>query len=229
MHGKIISYDNETEIGIIRGEDNNNYTMSNVDCRSVILVSVGAEVNFEPHADKATEIYVISSNVHPQQSHVNEFHHTAKKPAPTLLPLVAIVSLVMLIGILIYGEIDRRKMDEIQTVYHEQIKKIEVLLINNNCAEAQKVYLDSKETRKKIFKMGLYYTLDSHAKQAHAIEIAECYANQNDFYKATSILDIKTIHDPDYLLRASKIYKNYGDEEMAAQAKSMAEKYDTSR
>lgn len=230
MHGKIISYDYETEIGIIRGEDNNNYTMSVVDCRSVILVSVGADVNFEPHVDKATEIYVISSEVHPAQSHtpIHEYHHVTKKPATTLLPLVAIGSLAMLIGVLIYGEIDRRKMDEIQTIYHEQIKKIEILLISNNCTQAEKIYVDAQKTRNKIFKMGLYYTLDSHAKQAHAIEIAECYANKNDFYKATSMLDIKTVHDPDYLVRASNIYKNYGDDEMAAEAKSMAEKYDTS-
>lgn len=230
MHGKIISYDYETEIGTVRGEDENNYTMSIVDCRSVILVTVGAEVNFEPHADKATEIYIISSQVHPAQSHnpKHEHHHVTKKPVKTLLPLVAIGSLTIFIAVLIYGEIDRRKMEEIQTVYHEQIKKIEILLINANCTQAQKVYEDAQETRNKIFKMGLYYTLDSHAQQAHAIEIAECYANKNDFNKATSILDIKTIHDPDYLFRASSIYTHSGDNEMASEAKSMAEKYDTS-
>lgn len=229
MHGKIISYDYETEIGIIRGDDNNNYTLSVVDCRSVILVSVGAEVKFEPHLDKATQIYVLSFEAHPQQSNTptHEYHHVTKKPT-TLLPLVAIGALTMLIGVLIYGEIDRRKMEEIQSVYHEQIKKIEILLINTNCNQAQKVYETAQETRDKIFKMGLYYTLDSHAKQAHAIEIAQCYANKNEFDKATSMLDIKTIHDPDYLFKASNIYKNSGDLEMAAEAKSMADKYDAS-
>ena len=230
MHGKIISYDYETEIGIITGQDNNNYTMSIVDCRSVILVTVGAEVNFEPHADKATEIYIISSQVHPEQKHTpkHEHHHVTKKPAKTLLPLVAIGSLAMLIAVLIYSELEKRKMEEIQTVYHEQIKKIEILLINTNCTNAQKIYLDAKETRKKIFKMGFYYTLDSHAIQAHAIEIAECYATKNEFDKAIEMLEIKTVHNPDYLFRASTIYKNSGDDEMAAEAKSMAEKYDTS-
>jgi hypothetical protein len=135
--------------------------------------------------------------------------------------------LLIFIGILIYGELDRRKMDEIQTVYHEQIKNIEVLLINRNCIQAQKIYLEAQITREKIFKMGLYYTLDSHAKQAHAIEIAECFADKNEFDKATSILEIKTIHDPDYLFRASQIYKNANNAQMAAQAKAMAQKYDT--
>lgn len=229
MHGKIISYDNETQIGIIRGEDSNNYTMSIVDCRSVILVSIDAEVNFEPHGDKATEIYIISSQVHPTHNHTPaHVHHATKKPATTLLPLVGIGAMAMLVGVLIYGEIDRRRMDEIQTVYHEQIKKIEILLINSNCIEAQHIYENAEETREKIFKMGFYYTLDSHAKQAHAIEIAECYANKHEFDKATSMLNIKTIHDPDYLFRASTIYKNSGDTQMAKEAKSEAEKYDTS-
>ena len=230
MHGKIISYDYETEIGIIRDEENNNYTMSLVDYRSLMLVSIGAEVSFEPDNDKATQIYVISSKEQQEQAPTpaHENHHITKKSSPTLLPLIGIGSLVMLIGVLIYGEIDRRKMEEVQSVYHEQIKKIELLLLSNNCSQAQKVYTEAQETRDNIFKMGLYYTLNSHAKQAHAIEIAECYANKNDFYKATSMLDIKTIHDPDYLFRASNIYKNSGDDEMAAEAKSMAEKYDTS-
>jgi hypothetical protein len=227
MHGKIISYDSETEIGMIRGQDNNTYTMSAVDCRSVILVTLGAEVNFEPHADKATEIYVISSAVISSKTHIAEHHHSKKKPTKTYLREVIIGSLVIFIGILIYGELDRRKMDEIQTVYHEQIKNIEVLLINRNCIQAQKIYLEAQITREKIFKMGLYYTLDSHAKQAHAIEIAECFADKNEFDKATSILEIKTIHDPDYLFRASQIYKNANNTQMAAQAKAMAQKYDT--
>lgn len=230
MHGKIISYDYETEIGIIRGEENNNYTMSLVDYRSLMLVSIGAEVSFEPDNDKATQIYVISSKEQREQIPIpaHENHHIAKKSSSILLPLIGIGSLVMLVGVLIYGEIDRRKMEEVQNVYHEQIKKIELLLLSNNCVQAQKVYTEAQETRDDIFKMGLYYTLDSHPKQAHAIEIAECYANKNDYYKATSMLDIKTIHDPDYLFRASNIYKNSGDDEMAAEAKSMAEKYDTS-
>jgi hypothetical protein len=158
----------------------------------------------------------------------HETHHVIKKPAKTLLPYVVIGSLAIFCGVLIYGEMDRRKMEEIQTVYHEQIKKIEILLISTNYTQAQSVYTDAQKTRNKIFKMGLYFTLDSHAKQAHAIEIAECYTNKNEFDKATSMLDIKTIHDPDYLFRASTIYKSSGDNEMADEAKSMAEKYDTS-
>ena len=64
MHGKIINYDSEVEIGLVRGEDGKNYTLSILDCRSSIAPIIGVDVNFEPHEDKATEIYVLSTEVH---------------------------------------------------------------------------------------------------------------------------------------------------------------------
>lgn len=231
MHGKIINYDSETEIGIIRGEDRENYTVSIVDCKSIIPPKIDADVNFEPHGDKATEVYVLSSEVHHSTSHQSsheQTHPIPKKSPATLLPLVAIGSVVIFIAVLIYGEMDRRHIKEVQDMYDLQIKKIEILLTNGDCDEAQSEYLRAQETRNEIFKMGLYYSLETHAKQAHAIEIAECYAHENAFKEAIGILDIHAIHDPDYLLRASNIYKNSGDDAMAAEAKSMADKYDTS-
>lgn len=230
MHGKIINYDSETEIGIIKGEDNRNYTLSILDCRSIISPKIGFNVNFEPHEDKATDIYVISSEVHPtghETVSTESTHHPRKEPK-TYLPFVLVATVITLIAILIYGELDRRKMEEVQDFYHSQIKKIEILLSSGDCTQAKDEYFHAQETRDKIAKMGFYYSLDSHTKQAHAIEIAECYTNENDFHEAIKILDINTIHDPDYLLRASIIYKKSGDDSMADEAKSMAEKYDTS-
>lgn len=151
-----------------------------------------------------------------------------KKSSTTFLPLIGIGSLVILIGILIYGELDRRNIREVQDQYALQIKKIETLLANGDCNEAQNEYLRAQETRDKIFKMGLYYSLESHARQAHSIEIAQCYANENAFKEALEILDIETIHDPDYLLKAAIIYENAGDTLMAEKARSIAEKFDTS-
>lgn len=151
-----------------------------------------------------------------------------KKSPTTLLPLLGIGSLVILAAILIYNEYDRRKIKEVQDQYELQIKQIETLLANGDCNEAQSEYLRAQDTRDKIFDMGLYYSLESHARQAHAIEIAECYANENAFKEAFEILDIDTIHDPDYLLRASIIYENAGDTSMADKARSIAEKFDTS-
>lgn len=227
MHGNIINYDSETEIGIINGEDEKDYTLSTVDCRSIIPPNIGAEVNFEPDGDKATDIYVISSEVHPASPH-EQTHHVPKKSPKTLLPFVLIGSLIGFIAILVYSEIDRKKMTKVQDLYESQIKKIETLLISENCTDAKNEYFNAKETRDKISKMGLYYSLDTHARQAHAIEIAECFARENKFDEAVKILDIKEIHTPDYLLRASVIYKDSGDSEMAAEAKTMADKYDTS-
>lgn len=232
MHGKITSYDDENEIGIIRGEDGKNYTMSVVDCMSIIAPNVGGDVNFRPSEDKATEIYVISQQVHPTSmnpSKPDSPHHVSKKPAPTLLPIVIVLSLASFIAVLIYGEIDRRNIKEVQNLYDSQIKKIETLIATANCTEAQAEYMRSQETRNQIFKMGLYYSLDSHPIQAHAIEIAECYANKKAFPEAIGMLDINAVNDPDYLLRASLIYKNSGDIAKAAEAKSMADKYDTSK
>lgn len=227
MHGKIINYDSETEIGIINGEDEKDYTLSTVDCRSIIPPNIGAEVNFEPDGDKATEIYIISSEVHPISTH-ERMHHSPKKSTKTLLPFVLIGSLIGFIAILIYSEMDRKKMTKVQNLYESQIKKIETLLISETCSEAKNEYFHAKETRDKISKMGLYYSLDTHARQAHAIEIAECFAHKNEFDEAVKMLDIKEARTPDYLLRASVIYKDSGDSEMAAEAKAMANKYDTS-
>ena len=50
-----------------------------------------------------------------------------------------------------------------------------------------------------------------------------------EYDKAIGMLDIKGLHTPDYLLRASVIYKDSGDTQMAAEAKSMADEFDTSR
>lgn len=228
MHGKIINYDSETEIGMIKGEDAKSYTMSIVDCRSIIPPNIGAEVNFEPDGDKATEIYVISSEVHSAPPY-EQTHHVPKKPTKTLLPFVLISSLIGFIAILVYSEIDRMKMAKVDDLYESQIKNIETLLISENCADAKNEYFHAKETREKISKIGLYYSLDTHARQAHAIEIAECFARKNEFDEAVKMLDIKEIHTPDYYMRASVIYKGSGDTEMADKAQSMADKFDTSR
>lgn len=231
MHGKIINYDSETEIGTIRGEDGKNYTLSIIDCRSLILPKIALDANFEPHEDKATEIYILSPEInHPSRDQTSQEqpYHRPKKSPTTLLPLFTIASLVILVAVLIYEELDHRNIKEVQAMYELQIKKIKTLLASGDCDQAQSEYVRAQETRNKIFEMGLYYSLESHTKQAHAIEIAECYANENAFKEAFEILDIHKIHDPDYLIRASIIYENGGNRSMADQARSMANKYDTS-
>lgn len=228
MHGKIINYDSETEIGLVSGENGKNYTLSIVDCRSMIPPKAGLNVNFEPHIDKATNIYVISAEV-PHNAPVESTHHAAKKPRSNLPRLVAIGSLVIVIALLIYAELNRKKTREGHDFYASQIKQIETLLINGNCTEAKDEYLRAKETRNTIEKRGFYFSMHNHAQQAHAIEIAECYAHKNEYNEAISMLDINDTHTPDYFTRASVIYNDAGDTEMAEKAKSLADEFDTTR
>lgn len=227
MQGKILSYNNERETGLISGEDDNFYSMSMVDCKSAIKPKAGAEVEFEPSGDKATEIHVVFKEVE-EEVHISELD-IPKKSKSTLLPLVIITSIVAFIAVVVYSEIDRRNMEKVQNVYDVQIKKIETYIAQGNCSEAASEYSRAQETRNKRSQMGLYYSLESHAKQAHAIEIAECYANNKEFDTAVSMLDIKGIQDPDYLLRASIIYENSGDTSKAEEAKAMAAEFDTSK
>ncbi|MDP2078850.1 MAG: hypothetical protein Q8N01_07630 [Sulfuricurvum sp.] len=151
-----------------------------------------------------------------------------KESSSRLLPFIGIASLVIFIAIMIYGELDRKNIRKAQELYELEIEKIKTLLANGECEQAQSEYLNAQETREEINKMGRYYSLETHTKQARAIEIAECYANENAFKEAFEILDIHAIHDPDYLIRASIIYENGGNTSMADEARSMADKYDTS-
>jgi len=135
MHGTISSYDSEEEIGTINGEDGQDYTMSTVDCQSIIPPKIDAHVNFEPHGDKATEIYVLSSQIAQTTHHLSsneQTHHKTKKSTTTLLPYVVTGSVLIFITVLIYGELDRRHIKEVQDNYEMQIKKIETLLATNN-------------------------------------------------------------------------------------------------
>lgn len=228
MHGKIINYDSETEIGIVCGEDGKNYTLSIIDCRSIILPKAGLNVNFEPHDDKATEVNVISAEV-PHNTPLESIQHVAKKPLSNIPRLVAIGSLVIVTALLIYAELNRKKTREGHDFYASQIQQIETLLVNENCSGAKDEYLHAKDTRNKIEKRGFYFSMNNHSEQAHAIDIAECYAHKNEYSEAISMLDINDTHTPDYLTRASIIYNDSGDIEMAAKAKALADEFDTTR
>lgn len=228
MHGKITNYDSETEIGTIRADNGKDYTLSVLDIRSNIVPKIGLYVNFEPHDDKATEVYVISEEVH--HATPPEFiHHVPKKSSSIVPSIVGIVSLLLFIGLVIYAELHRKETREGHEFYASQIKKIETLLLHKNCSGAKDEYYHAKDTREKIEKRGFYFSMDTHAQQAHALEIAECYARINEYDEAVSMLDINGRHTPDYLLRASVIYENSGDTEMAEKAKSLADEFDISR
>lgn len=153
-----------------------------------------------------------------------EEYQSNKSKSPALIA-VGIVSLIALIAVLVYSELEKMESEEMQKQYHSQLKTIENYLNEGNCTKAASEYALAKETREVIVERGLYYSLGSHAKQAHAIEIAECFAKNKEFDKAVALLDSEPSKDPDYLLRASVVYKSAGELLKAQEAKSKAEKY----
>lgn len=149
----------------------------------------------------------------------------SKKSKSIALMVLGIVSSIILAAVLVYSELENKKGKETQEMYHSEIKSIEKYLNEGNCTEASSNYTRAKETRNAIEERGLYYSLDSHAKQAHAIEIAECFAKNKEFDSAVILLDSEPSEDPDSLLRSSLIYQSAGELEKAEEAKSKAEKF----
>ena len=149
----------------------------------------------------------------------------SKKSKSTALLVIGILSAIIFSSVLVYSELENKKGKETQEMYHSEIKSIEKYLNDGNCTEAASEYNRAKETRNVIVERGLYYSLDSHAKQAHAIEIAECFAKNKEFDNAVAIVESEPSEDPDSLLRASLIYQGAGELEKAQLAKSKAEKF----
>lgn len=149
-----------------------------------------------------------------------------KKNSSFNLKLVVFISIAAFIGVMIYSELDRRGIREAQKEYQSTTALIKKMVDEGNCTDAFEYYIQAKVQRDSIAQSGLYYSLESHAKQAHAIEIAECFADQEDFDKAIDIIEMEEVHDPDYLFRAAVIYERFGDMEKAEAAKTMAEKFD---
>ncbi len=152
-------------------------------------------------------------------------HSKPKKFRSTSWKVFLIVSIVAFGAVLVYSEREKRDNREIQERYHGQIQTIEARLREGNCTEASREYAAAKKTREEIAQRGFYYSFDSHAKQAHAIEIAECYAKRRQYKTALSILEREPVNDPDGLLRASVIYENAGEKRKAREARAKAENY----
>lgn len=156
---------------------------------------------------------------------MEEKQKKAKSFKLTALVFITILGIAAFALVLVYSELEKRDIKETQNRYHAEIKNIGNYLEEGNCTKAALEYARAKETRDKIAKKGFYYSFDSHAKQAHAIEIAECFAHRKEFADALPLLDIEGINDQEDLLRASVIYKNAGDTLKAEEAKSKAETF----
>jgi hypothetical protein len=151
--------------------------------------------------------------------------NSKKGKFPTLI-LFGIVSLVVVTAMLIYSQRERSAIKVEQQAYHTKIDTIKTYLDDGNCTQAAYEYVEAKEMRDEIVKRGLYYSIESFAKQAHEIEIAECFAQRNEFENAVGMLHLEESNDPDYLIRASVIYNNSGDTQKGEEAKSKAEQFE---
>jgi tetratricopeptide (TPR) repeat protein len=149
----------------------------------------------------------------------------SKKFTSIALLIVAVFTLLAFIALFIYSNFEERESNEMQNKYHSEIKNIENYLNEGNCTQASLEYDQAKITRHNVDKRGLYYSFNSPAAEGHSLEIAECFAKNKEFSTAVSILDREGGRGPDYLLRASVIYKNAGEIEKAQAAKAKAKNY----
>jgi hypothetical protein len=155
-----------------------------------------------------------------------EVNQTPKKTKFPILILFSIVTIVVVVLLLVYSELEQQERKEMQGIYHTKIENIKTYLNDGNCTEASFEYVNAKKMRDNIVKRGLYYSMEPHSKQAHAIEIAECFSNRKEFENAIEILTIEENNNPDFFLRASVIYKDSGDLSKAQELKAKAEQFE---
>lgn len=232
MRGKILEYNDTTAIGYIRGADGSKYRFSLEDCTPTSpKPRHGGEAEFTPHGGEAKEVSVIRSAKEPEAAPTpQEGGHPAPKQSKKMVSTVMTIAAVLAIGgvaaVLILSEMEHQKVKELQNLYHTQISEIADLLKNGKCTQAASEYSRAKTTRDAIYETGLYYSFESHAQQAHSLEIAECFVNHHQWINATVVLEIDNVNDPEYLRKASIIYAKGGDILKAKEAASKAQSLD---
>lgn len=223
MKGKVSEYNSEMKSGIILGEDGNEYEFSIDDYKISIRPLEGFEVNFEPSGEKANNIH---EAVTIRTEEINRGEKKPKNSISMLLILIVIGSILALTVMAILSYTTHRKVEELQQIYIAQLKSIENQIKQGNCAQAVLEYSRARETRNEIDKTGLYFSIETFRKQAHSIEIAECFAEHDDFVNAIGMLDLENNNDADYFRRASEIYEKSGDHAKAQEAQAQAERMD---
>ncbi len=222
MQGKILDYNSDMKSGFLRDENENKYHFFMGDCTNPEKLTVGADVDFEHDGEKATKITVIDTvnemTANDAKFTKKESIKKSKKIMSVVLNLILVLTIGIIITLLIMSELQKRKLKEVQKHYESQISSIKNYLLEANCANAALEYDQAGNTRKEIYKYGAYYSIETHSQRGHAIDIAECFANENDFNNAVKMLDIKNANSADYFNRASIIYKKAGDNESAQEA-----------
>lgn len=62
MLGRILKYDVARDYGVITAMDGNRYVFNRQQWQSRIKPTRGLEVDFEPHGDEATDIYILPTD-----------------------------------------------------------------------------------------------------------------------------------------------------------------------
>ncbi|MCK9372090.1 MAG: hypothetical protein M0P91_02745 [Sulfuricurvum sp.] len=224
MRGKILEYTDTTSIGYIRGEDGSKYRFLAEECTPTSPKPyTGAEAEFSPHGGEAKEVSVLPGS---KQRESVPTPKRSKKVFSTVMTLAAIFTIAAVAAVIILSEREHRKVKELQDLYHSQIVEIADLLKNGKCTQAASVYSRAKTTRDAIYETGLYYSFESHAQQAHSLEIAECFVELHQLINATVVLEIDNVNDPEYLRKASIIYAKGGNRLKAKEAASKAQSLD---
>lgn len=221
MRGKIYEYNRDTKSGLILSVYESTYRFDLEEYESDDEPVAGVEVDFITDGSAALEIYPVAD----KEPSVSVAPKSPKSSA-WWMSIAALVGLGAILGVIIYSEIERRNIKEIQNDYHSQIKLIERYLEEKNCTQASMEYNSARKTRQIVDRMGLYYSIQPFAIQAHTIEIAECYFESDDYENALRILDAEDVRNGEYQRRMSELYKKMGEESKAGEAKLKADKFD---
>jgi tetratricopeptide (TPR) repeat protein len=229
VQGKILNYNSDIRSGFLRDESENRYHFFSGDCTNPEKLKMGSDVMFEHDGEKATLITVIESINDISASEVKLTKETSVKKSKKIISILLILMLIVAIGGLVVIQrvsvLQDQKLEEVEKKYESQIENINKYLLDNECSKALLEYSHANETRNEIYKHGTYYSIETHAQHAHAIDIAECFSNKKDYKSAVIILDTKNVNNPDYLNRASVIYKKAGDKQNAQDAHTKAQAY----
>jgi hypothetical protein len=224
MKGKILDFNSDMKSGHVRDENEHKFPFFIGDCTNPQKITIGVTVNFEHDGEKATSITILedANDISTHEEYMNKklLAEKSKKNNSILLIVIVMLSLGVLIAILVISKMQDNKFDDVAKRYEEQISSINKYLNEGDCSSAIAQYNQADNTRNDLYKYGRYYSIETHAEHAHAIDIAECFANQNDFVDAVKMLDINNTNSVDYLNRAAIIYKKAGDFASAQQAQS---------
>jgi tetratricopeptide (TPR) repeat protein len=227
MQGKILDYNSDMKTGFLRDERENKYHFFIGDCTNPEKIKMGADVDFEHDGESATQITVIEKASNKSSAEANDTKKMSvkksKKVVSVLLILILVLTIAALITVVIISEMQDLKSKKVEKKYESQISNIKKYLSEKDCSSAALEYKQAKNTRNEIYTYGRYYSIETHSQHAHALGIAECFANENDFENAVKMLDIKNANSADYFNRAAAIYQKSGDTETALEAHKRAQ------